>query len=401
MNAHTKFSDIVDDTAVDHAAAPDPDDSRKPKDLTGIKAKSWKYVARRSVAKFGADASTDMAASLTYYAVLSLFPAILALVSILGLVGQAEETTKVMLNLVGKLTNEKIVDTISGPVQQLTSSRAAGWTFAFGLVAALWSASKYVGGFSRAMNRIYGTDEGRPVWKLRPALLLVTLISVLMMALMALLLVVSGPIARVLGDAIGVGETAVTVWNIAKWPVLAFLAVVLIALLYYFTPNVQQPKFRWISVGAALALLVALAASVGFGIYLANFDKYEKTYGTIAGVIVLLLWLWIMNLALLFGAEVDAELERGRQLQAGIKAEADIQLPPREVTASLKKAGKEMALVAEGRHLREKFAADSPDDAALKSAEAKTLWWLAGAGAAVLAVVSWHNRGNREHKEMD
>ncbi|WP_207344857.1 YihY/virulence factor BrkB family protein [Arthrobacter sp. E3] len=401
MNTHTKFSDIVEDTAVDHAAAPDPDDSRKPQKVARIKTKSWKYVAKRSVAKFGADASTDMAASLTYYAVLSLFPAILALVSILGLVGQAEETTKVMLNLVGQLTDPSIVETISGPVEQLTSSRAAGWTFVLGLATALWSASKYVGGFSRAMNRIYGTDEGRPVWKLRPALLLVTLAAVLMVAIMALLLVISGPIAKVLGDAIGFGDTAVTVWNIAKWPVLAILAVALIALLYYFTPNVQQPKFRWISVGAAVALVVAVAASAGFGLYLANFNKYEKTYGAIAGVIVLLLWLWIMNLALLFGAEVDAELERSRQLQAGIKAEAEIQLPPREVTASLKKAEKEMVLVAEGKHLRKKFAPDSPDDDARKSGEGKTLLWLAGIGAAVLAVTSWRNRGNHQPKQMD
>lgn len=401
MNAHTTTQDAVDNTAVDYASAPEPDDSRKPDNLTGIKAKSWKYVAKRSVAKFSADAATDMAATLTYYAVLSLFPAILALVSILGLVGQAEQTTKVMLDLVVQLTDESMVATIRGPVENLTSSPAAGWTFAFGLAAALWSASKYVGGFSRAMNRIYGTDEGRPVWKLRPALLLVTLIAVLLVAAMALMLVVSGPIARAIGETIGLGDTAVMVWNTAKWPVLGILAVVLIALLYYFTPNVQQPKFRWISVGATVALLGALVASVGFGFYLANFGKYEKTYGAIAGVIILLLWLWILNLALLFGAEVDAELERGRQLQAGIVAEADVQLPPRGITASLKKTEKEMVLVAEGKHLRERYAAESPDGSAAKSGEAKALWWLLGAGAAVLAVVSWRKRDSLQENGSD
>lgn len=372
--------------------APAPDDARKPHDVTELKSTSWKYVLKRSIAKFSADGSTDMAASLTYYGVLSLFPAILALVSILGLVGQAEQTTKVMLDLVAQLGDKSVVETIRQPVEQLASSRAAGWTFAVGLLTALWSASGYVGAFSRAMNRIYGTDEGRPVWKLRPALLLVTLVSVLLVAAIGLLLVISGPVARVLGDAIGLGDAAVTGWDIAKWPVVGILAILLIAGLYYFTPNVRQPKFRWISVGAAVALISAVLASAGFGLYLANFSKYDKTYGTIAGVIVLLLWLWIMNLALLLGAQVDAELERGRQLQAGIKAEARLQLPPRDITASLKKQEKKLLLVSEGKDLREKFAPNSAQDTDTKNHEMTALLWLAGAGAAAAAVVTLRKR---------
>ncbi len=383
------------DTAVDRVAAPDPDDARKPQDVTEVKKRSWKYIAKRSLAKFSADGCTDLAASLTYYGVLSLFPAILALVSIVGLVGQAEQTTKVLLDLMDKLGGSTVVDTISGPVENLASSRAAGWTFALGLLTALWSASGYVGAFSRAMNRIYGTDEGRPVWKLRPALLLVTLATVLLVAGIALLLVISGPIARVLGDAIGLGDEAVTVWDIAKWPVVGLLTIVLIAVLYYFTPNVQQPKFRWISVGAAVALICAVAASAGFGLYLANFSKYDKTYGAIAGVIVLLLWLWIINLTLLLGAQVDAELERARQLQSGIKAEAQIQLPPRDISASLKKQQKELSLVAEGKELRKRFAPDSELDEPATSQERKALLWLAGIGTAVAAVVTLRRRRRR------
>ncbi|MHA7306002.1 YihY/virulence factor BrkB family protein [Arthrobacter sp. TMN-49] len=379
-------------SAIGQVAAPDPDDARKPQSVTEVKAQSWKYITKRSVAKFSADGCTDMAASLTYYGVLSLFPAILALVSIVGLVGQAEQTTKVMLDLVGQLSGASVKEAISNPVEQLASSRAAGWTFALGLLTALWSASGYVGAFSRAMNRIYGTDEGRPVWKLRPALLLVTLVVVLLVAGIALLLVISGPIAKVLGDAIGLGDAAVTAWDTAKWPVVGLLTIVLIAVLYYFTPNVQQPKFRWISVGAAVALISAVLASAGFGLYLANFSKYDKTYGTIAGVIVLLLWLWIINLALLLGAQVDAELERGRQLQSGIKAEAQIQLPPRDISASLKKQRKELLLVSEGKELREKFAPDSEPDAARRSPEKMALLWLAGVGAAVAAVVTLRTR---------
>lgn len=385
------------ETSVEHTGAPDPEDVRKPQDVADLKAKSWKYVAKRSIVKFSADGCTDMAASLTYYGVLSLFPAILALVSIVGLVGQAEQTTKVILDLVGQLTDDSLVKTIRGPVEQLTSSRAAGWTFVIGLVAALWSASGYVGGFSRAMNRIYGTNEGRPVWKLRPVLLLVTLVSVLLVAAIALLLVTSGPVARVLGDAIGLGNTAVTVWDTAKWPVVAILVVVLIALLYYFTPNVKQPKFRWISVGAAVAFIIAVIGSVGFGLYVANFSKYDKTYGTIAGVIVLLLWLWIVNLALLLGAELDAELERGRQLQAGIKAEAQLQVPPRDISASLKKQEKNLVLISEGKQLREEFSPISHNDATTGSPKRRTLLWVAGAGVAVIAAVTVR-KARRKHR---
>ncbi|MHA7270119.1 YihY/virulence factor BrkB family protein [Arthrobacter sp. HLT1-20] len=383
-------------SATGQVAAPDPEDARKLQGVNELKTQSWKYITKRSLAKFSADGCTDMAASLTYYGVLSLFPAILALVSIVGLVGQAEQTTQVMLDLVGQLGGAEIVKTISEPVKQLASSRAAGWTFALGLLTALWSASGYVGAFSRAMNRIYGTDEGRPVWKLRPALLLVTLAAVLLVATIALLLVVSGPVAKVLGDAIGMGDAAVTIWDTAKWPVIGLLTIALIAILYYFTPNVQQPKFRWISVGAAVAFVSAVLASAGFGLYLANFAKYDKTYGTIAGVIVLLLWLWILNLALLLGAQVDAELERGRQLQSGIKAEAQIQLPPRDIRASLKKQEKELSLVTQGRDLREKFAPDSEFSEPATNPEKNVLLWLAGAGAAVAAVVALRRRRHRD-----
>ncbi len=373
------------------AGAPAPNDPRKPEQPSELPARSWKYAAQRAVKKFSADGCTDLAAALTYYSVLSLFPALLALVSIMGLVGQAEQATALLLDMVGRATDPKVVETISEPVKALTQSRAAGWAFAVGIVTALWSASAYVGAFSRAMNKVYGIDEGRPVWKLRPALLLVTLGAVVMVAAMALMLILSGSVATAVGEVLGVGPTALSVWNIAKWPVLGILAIILIAVLYYFTPNVRQPKFRWISVGAAVALVAMVAATVGFGFYVTNFSKYEKTYGTIAGMIILLLWLWIMNLVLLFGAQVDAELERVRQLQAGIKAEAQLQLPPRDTVASIKKYGKQEALVAQGRRLRTQM---QPDDGARagKSAEARTLWWLAGAGVAAVVAATLRSR---------
>lgn len=377
--------------------SPEPEDPRKPQNPADLPAVSWKYVARRAAGKFTADGSTDLAAALTYYSVLSLFPAILALVSVVGLVGQAEQTTALILDLVSRAAGPGTVDTLQGPLEQLTQSRAAGWALILGLGTALWSASGYVGAFSRAMNRIYGVDEGRPVWKLRPALLLVTLSAVLMVAVMAVLLVVSGPIAQAIGDLVGLGDATIRAWNIGKWPVVGILAVVLIAVLYYFTPNVRQPKFRWISLGAGIALVAIVISSAGFGLYVANFSKYEQTYGAIAGIIVLLLWLWIVNLMLLFGAEVDAELERARQLRAGIEAEVQLQLPPRDSTASIKRLGKEQVLVAQGRQLR-RNAQEEDAGPLRKSAEARTLLAVTGIGAvaAVVATISRRRKGKAE-----
>ena len=218
------------------------------------------------------------------------------------------------------------MDTIKGPLEQFASSPAAGFALVFGIVVAIWSASGYVTAFSRGMNRIYEIQEGRPFWKLKPIQLLVTVI--------AIILIVSGPITDSIGNALGVGDAAKIIWSIVKWPILALAVVLIIAILYYATPNAKQPKFRWMSLGALLALIVLLVASVAFGFYVTTFANYAKNYGSLAGVIIFLLWLWIANMALLFGAEFDAELERGRQLQAGIEAEETLQLPPRDTRKS-------------------------------------------------------------------
>ncbi|SMH32636.1 membrane protein [Rathayibacter oskolensis] len=333
--------------------AVDPDDSRKPDAPTEVTARSWGYVLKKTLREFGADQCTDLAAALTYYAVLALFPGLLAIVSILGLFGQAETTTSTVLEIAGGFVSPDVLDTVRGPLQELTSSSAAGVAFVTGLLGALWSASGYVGAFGRAMNRIYGIDEGRPIWKLRPTMLAITIVTVALLVVAGLILVLSGPVAEAIGDAIGLGEVALTVWGIAKWPVLIVLMIVIIAVLYHWSPNVRQPKFRWTSLGSIVALVIWALASAGFAFYVANFSNYNKTYGALGGVIVFLLWLWITNLALLFGAEFDAELERGRQLQAGIEAEEDLQLPPRDTRLSEKKAKKHAEDVADGRELRE------------------------------------------------
>lgn len=343
-------------------AAPAPDDARKPAAPPDLTGRSWKYVLRRTLREFSRDKCTDLAASLTYYAVLSIFPALLALVSLLGVVGQAESTTQTMMQAIEGIASPEVAQVVRQPIEQLASAPSAGFALVAGLLGALWSASGYVGAFGRAMNRIYGVEEGRPFYKLRPVMLLITLVMLLVAVVMAILLVVSGPVAQAIGDAVGLGSAAVTVWNIAKWPVLVVFAVVLIAVLYYGTPNVKQPKFTWISLGSVIALVVLAVATLGFFFYVTNFGNYNKTYGAIGGVIVMLLWIWIANLSLLFGAEFDAELERGRELQGGIAAEDALQLPPRDTKASDKMALQEERDIEQGRQLRREAGRDGGGD---------------------------------------
>ena len=341
---------------------PDPDDPRKPVELGDISKHSWKYILKKTLREFTDDECTDLAAALTYYSVLALFPALLALMSLLGVVGKGPKAVDAIIQILKPLVSDKMINTLEPVLTQLASSQGAGLALILGLLGALWSASGYVGAFGRAMNRMYEIKEGRPIWKLRPVMLLVTLIAVLLTAVVLLILVVSGPIAQSIGDYVGLGSTAVLVWQIAKWPVLALAVMLVVAILYYATPNVKQPKFRWISVGAAVAIVVWVLASVAFGFYVANFSSYNKTYGSLAGVIVFLLWLWITNLALLFGAELDAELERGRELQAGLPAEETIQLPPRDERKIEKARKKEQEDIAQGREIREQAERSSSDN---------------------------------------
>lgn len=336
----------------DNSDRPDPDDPRKPDSPTDLTRRSKLYVVRQTAREFVRDECTDLAAALTYYAVLSIFPALVVIVSLLGVVGQGQRTSDSILEIVGDVAPGGTADTLRPTVEQLVAAPSAGIALVIGILGALWSASGYVGAFSRAMNRIYEVQEGRPVWKLRPLQLLLTFGALVVAAIVLLLLAVSGPVAEAIGSVIGLGETAVTVWNVARWPVLLVLIIAGVAVLYYAGPNVQQPKFRWVSVGAVFAIVTWVIVSIGFGVYVSNFGSYNKTYGALAGVIVFLLWLWITNLALLFGAELDSELERGRQLQAGIEAEEDLKLPLRDTSLVDKNAKQEQKDVEQGRALR-------------------------------------------------
>ncbi|QEC46108.1 YihY/virulence factor BrkB family protein [Baekduia soli] len=318
-----------DDARAGREAAPGPDDDRSPHSPTDLPARSWTGVLKRTVSEFKDDNLTDWAAALTYYGVLAIFPALIALVSIIGLVGPS--ATQPVLDNLAALTPGPANDILSGAVKQIAGSRGgAGIAFVAGIAAAIWSASGYVGAFARASNAIYEVPEGRPFWKLRPMQLIVTTIMVLLLAASAVAVVVTGPVADQLGSVVGAGSAAVTAWDIAKWPAIAAVVSVMFSILYYAAPNVKQPAFRWITVGGMLALVVLLAASALFAIYVANFSSYNKTYGTLGGVVAFLVWLWISNIAVLLGAELNAELERGRELEAGLPAQDELQLPLRD-----------------------------------------------------------------------
>jgi membrane protein len=310
------------DTTTDKRFEHDPgvDERRAPDDLTDLPKQSWKGVFKRALREFNEDKVTDWAAALTYYGVLSIFPMLVALISLLGLFGQS--ATQPLLDNISGVAPGPAKDIVTQAIQNLQKNQgAAGVMFFVGLAAALWSASGYVGAFMRASNDIWDVEEGRPVWKTIPLRLGVTAILLVLLTISALAVVLTGPLAESIGNIVGLGGTAVTVWDIAKWPVLILVVAFMIALLYYAAPNVKHPKFQWVSPGSLMAVVLWIVASAIFAFYVGNFGSYGKTYGALGGVIVFLTWLWITNNVILLGAEVNAEIERGRQIQAGMRPE--------------------------------------------------------------------------------
>jgi membrane protein len=299
---------------------------------TGTDDRSSRFATlKRTFTEFSEDNMTDWAAALTYYGLLSLFPALIALVSIVGLFGDPQTTTQTLTQIVSKLGPSSSAQTFAQPIQSITSHRsAAGILFVAGLAGALWSASGYVGGFMRAANVIYETPEGRPFYKLRPLQLLITLVMIVLLAAVLLGIVLTGPVVSAVAGPLGLGSTAQTAWNIAKWPVMLVVVVVMFTVLFHAAPNVKVHGLRWISPGALFAVIAWIVVSALFAFYVANFGSYDKTYGTLGGFVALLVWMWITNCALLLGMELNSERERSRELADGMpRAEREIQLEPR------------------------------------------------------------------------
>jgi membrane protein len=300
-----------------------------PRGPTDLDAPSWWEALKRAVAGFRANNMTDWAAALTYYGVLSIFPALIVLVSIVGLAG--DSAAQSLIDNVNALGPGPAQEIVGGAIEQIAGSQgSAGAAFLLGLAGAVWSASGYIGAFSRASNVVYEVQEGRPFWKLRPIQLAITVLLLLLVALSAIAVVLSGPLAEEAGNLFGLGSTAVTVWGIVKWPVIVLIVTGMLALLYYLAPNVRHHGLRWITPGGILATLLWITASAGFALYVANFGSYNKTYGSLAGVIVFLVWLWLSNVAVLLGLELNAELERGREIETGVPEEQTLAIEPRE-----------------------------------------------------------------------
>jgi membrane protein len=296
---------------------------------TALPKRAWRDVIKRTVREFMRDNMTDWAAALTYYSILSIFPAFVVLTAIVGLFG-ASATTPLIEN-VRQMAPGQAREVMIRALQELEGSgKIAGPLAIIGLLAALWAASGYIGAFIRASNAVYDIREGRPIWKTMPLRIGLTLAMVVLLAVTAIGVVITGTISQRIGEFLGVGRAGVLAWDIAKWPVLAVLISLAFALLYWAAPNVVHPGFRWLTPGSILAVLLWVAASVGFGVYVANFGSYNKTYGSLAGVIVFLVWLWISNLAVLLGAEFDAELARGQRIESGQPADQEPFLPPRD-----------------------------------------------------------------------
>jgi membrane protein len=305
------------------------DERRYAKSPTKLPRRAWGGVLKRTFTEFTDDNLTDWAAALTYYGIVAMFPALIAVVSILGLIGQS--ATKPLLDNLGSFAPGPAHQILENALNGLTQSRgSAGVLFVVGLLGAIWSASSYIGAFIRASNQIWDVEEGRPIWRIVPLRIVVTVVMVFLLAASAVAVVVTGPLADRVGKLLGIGGSAVTVWDIAKWPVLVLIVGMMFSILYYASPNVKPPGFRWLTPGGVVAVIAWIVASAAFGVYVANFGSYNKTYGSLGAIIIFLVWLWLSNVAILFGAELNAEIARGRQIEAGHPAEREPFLPPRK-----------------------------------------------------------------------
>jgi membrane protein len=298
-------------------------------------------TVKRTFKEFSADNLTDWAAALTYYGVLAVFPALIALVSILGLVGPS--ATDPILENIGKVAPGPAKDILTSAIKHIADSKgAAGIAFIVGLVLALNSASSYVSAFTRASNSIYDVEEGRPIWKLKPQQIGIVLVLILLLVVTSVMVAVSGPLAKEVGKVIGAGDTAVKVWDIAKIPVVLAIVSFMFGFLYKAAPNVKQPGAKFWTPGGFVALVIWIIASLLFALYVAKFASYAKTYGAMGGVIAFLTWFWITNVAILFGAEFNCELQRSQQREAGESAPLDEPfLEPRDSSKLEKKEEKE------------------------------------------------------------
>ena len=293
---------------------------------------AWRRIARRTFDQYQADGITNLAAALTYRSILSLFPGLIALVALLGVLGQYPQTFDAVLKIVASFAPPSTVQTVSVPVRQIILHKGgAGALLGAGLAGVIWAASGYVGTFSWAANVLWEAKRGRSWYRQWPFNVAVTLVALVLITAVLLALVLSGPIANSVGRQLGVGSTGLTIWSIARWPAIVAVVTFMISGLYYVAPNVRPPSWRWLTPGAILAVVAWAVASLGFAVFLANFGSYNKVYGTLGAIVTFLIWVWLANVAALLGIELDAEVERERELAVHEPGAAErIQLPLRQ-----------------------------------------------------------------------
>jgi len=319
---------------------------------------AWRLIVRSTIHGFLTHGLADMAGSLTYFGLLASAPGLVALISVANLFGQGRKAVDALLSTLSQVTPGSAATLLTAPLRALGQSPAIGWTLVVSVLLAIWAASSYVAAFGRSLNRIYEVREGRPIWKLKPFQLVVAVALIVLVIVILSALVLTAPVAESIGDAFGLGSGAITAWSIVKWPALVMTVVLIVIVLNYATPNVRQPKIRLLTAGSAVSVVVLVGVSLLFAYYVENFANFDRTYRSFAGFVVVLLWLWISNLTLLFGAEFDAQFERARELRAGVEAERHIQLPLRDTEASDRAARNREGDISLGRELREGSADD-------------------------------------------
>ncbi|MFJ2369732.1 YihY/virulence factor BrkB family protein [Microbacterium sp. NPDC087665] len=324
-------------------------DEPSPRDLG---TRSWKFVARSVARKFAADGSADIAAGLTFHALLALIPTLLVAVSVISLLGTGSEVIEFALDVTRSVSSEETARTVAGLIEELAESSIAGIALVIGLGLTIWAVARYLAALGRGMNRIYEVEEGRSLWALKSMQIVVAVVLLAAATAASFVLLATAPVAKAVGEALSLGSSVLVAWQILRWPLLAAIVIACVAFMYDRAPNVRHPRFRWLSWGAAVAIVLFAAASALFGLYVTNIADYERVYGSLAGAIVLLLWMWIGNLALVLGVEFDAALERARELRAGEPAETRAQLPLRDRSAIVKKQARRSAEVNEARQLR-------------------------------------------------
>ncbi|MFS0852163.1 YihY/virulence factor BrkB family protein [Microbacterium sp. 179-I 3D4 NHS] len=325
------------------------DETTSPRDLG---SRSWKFVTRTVGRKFAADFAADIAAGLTFHGVLALIPALLVAVSIVSLLGSESEVVGFALTVIRSVSTEQTADAVGGVIDELTDSSIAGFALVFGVALTIWAVARYIAAFGRGMNRVYEVEEGRSPWALKTMQILVAVVLLIAAAFAGVVLVASGPVAKAIGEALSLGDTVLVVWRILRWPILLGIVIACIAFVYDRASNVRHPRFRWLSWGAVVAIVLLAAASALFGLYVTNIADYERVYGSLAGAIIFLLWMWIANLSLMLGVEFDAAVERARELRAGEPAEARARLPLRDRSRIVRKQARRSAEIQEARGLR-------------------------------------------------